>query len=206
MRTGSFGRTAINVKLEKVTNDIADIKKGKPMTFAEADTGNVNPHYVPHTATADNCQSCVPAFMARLDGFDVQAKAFDESNEIMVALSENTSLAWIDKATGSFPEYIKPNERYMSRLMSWFDDNLENNKYYSIEFYWKDFTPDGHIMMIAKHNGALMIYDPQNNLKLFGKDIERFLYTTRLGTIKIMNLSDCFLNKSVVDFVLEERK
>ena len=139
MRTGSFGRTAINVKLEKVTNDIADIKKGKPMTFAEADTGNVNPHY-------------------------------------------------------------------MSRLMSWFDDNLENNKYYSIEFYWKDFTPDGHIMMIAKHNGALMIYDPQNNLKLFGKDIERFLYTTRLGTIKIMNLSDCFLNKSVVDFVLEERK
>ncbi len=109
MRTGSFGRTAINVKLEKVTNDIADIKKGKPMTFAE-------------------------------------------SNEIMVALSENTSLAWIDKATGSFPEYIKPNERYMSRLMSWFDD------------------------------------------------------TTRLGTIKIMNLSDCFLNKNVVDFVLEERK
>ena len=91
-------------------------------------------------------------------------------------------------------------------MMSWFDDNLENNKYYSIEFYWKDFTPDGHIMMIVKHNGALMIYDPQNNLKLFGKDIERFLYTTRLGTIKIMNLSDCFLNKTVVDFVLEERK
>ena len=85
MRTGSFGRTAINVKLEKVTNDIADVKKGKPMTFAEADTGNVNPHY-------------------------------------------------------------------MSRLMSWFDDK------------------------------------------------------NRLGTIKIMNLSDCFLNKSVVDFVLEERK
>ncbi len=109
MRTGSFGRAAINVKLEKVTNDIVGVKKGKPMTFAEADTGNVNPHYVPH---------------------------------------------------------------------SWFDDNLEDNKYYSIEFYWKDFTPDGHIMMIAKHNGALMLYDPQNDQKLLGKDIKRFLYIT----------------------------
>lgn len=206
MKTGSFGRAAINVKLEKVKNDIAGVKKGKPMTFAEADTGNVNPHYVPHTATADNCQSCVPAFMARLAGFDVQTKAFDESNEIMVALSENTSLAWIDKTTGSFPEYIKPNERHMPRLMLWFDDNLEDNKYYSIEFYWKDFTSDGHIMMIAKHNGALMLYDPQNDQKLLGKDIKRFLYTTRLGTIKLLSISTCFFNKAVVDFVLEERK
>lgn len=46
-------------KIEKVMNEIAGVKKGKPMTFDEADTGKVNPHYVPHTATADNCQSCI---------------------------------------------------------------------------------------------------------------------------------------------------
>lgn len=93
----------------------------------------------------------------------------------------------------------------MPRLLSWFDKNLEDNKYYSIEFYWKDFTPDGHIMMITKQNGILMLYDPQIDQRITGNKIKDFLYTTRLGTIKLLNLSDCFLNKTVVDYALEAR-
>lgn len=192
-------------KIEKVMNEIAGVKKGKPMTFDEADTGKVNPHYVPHTATADNCQSCIPAFKARLDGFDVQAKAFDESNEIMVELSENTSLAWIDKTTGSLPEYIKPNERYVPSLIDWFLNNLVEGDYYSIEFYRKHVAY-GHVMIIFRKNAGIVLYDPQSDEKLSGKKFELLLYTIRTKTVKLLNISTCFLNKAVVDFVLEERK
>ena len=195
----------INVKTEKVENEIASVKRGHPMTFDEADNGNANPHYAVHSATSANCPACVLSMKARLEGFDVQARPYDEKSDLMFALSENTNIGLISKTTGKFPEYIKPKEKYMTRLLSWFDKNLEDNKYYSIEFYWKDFTPDGHIMMITKQNGILMLYDPQIDQRITGNKIKDFLYTTRLGTIKLLNLSDCFLNKTVVDYVLEAR-
>lgn len=196
---------SIEVKIEKVEDEIAGVKKGKPMTFDEADNGNANPHYAIHSATSDNCPACVLSMKARLDGFDIQAKPYDENSTLMFTLSENTNFGLINKSTGTFPDYIKPKERYMSRLLSWFDNNLNNNNYYSIEFYWKDFTPDGHIMMITKQDGKLMLYDPQTDQRITGRAIKDFLYTTRLGTIKLINLSDCFLNKAVVDYVLEAR-
>ena len=195
----------IEVKIEKVEDEIAGVKKSQPMTFDEADNGNANPHYKSHSPTSANCPACVLSMKARLEGFNVQARPYDEESKLMFTLSENTNFGLIYKATGKFPEYIKPKERYMPRLLSWFDNNLENDKYYSIEFYWKDFTPDGHIMMITKQDGTLMLYDPQIDKRTTGSAIKDFLYTTRLGTIKLINLSDCFLNKAVVDYVLEAR-
>lgn len=195
----------IKVGIEKVDNELAGVRKGAPMSFEDADSGNANPHYVIHSETSCNCPACVLSMKARLDGFNVQARPYDKENILMFILSENTNFGLINKATGKFPEYIKPKESYMPRLLSWFDNNLENDKYYSIEFYWKDFTPDGHIMMITKQNGLLMLYDPQTDERRTGNAIKKFLYTTRLGTIKLINLSDCFLNKAVVNYVLEAR-
>lgn len=195
---------SIEVKIEKVEDEIAGVKKGKPMTFDEADNGNANPHYKPYSPTSENCQSCVVAFKARLDGFDLQAKAFDESNKIMMALSENTSIAWIDKDTGTFPKYLVPKKNYVPLLLSWFEENLVENNYYSIEFYRK-YSIDGHVMLVFKDKGSVVFYDPQSDEILKGESLSLLLYTTRKKTIKLLNISNCFLNKSVVDYVLEVR-
>lgn len=192
--------------IEIVTDEIAGVKKGASMTFTQADSGNVNPDYVSHTATAGNCPACVLCLKARLEGFNVQAKPYDETNEIMFQVSENTNFGLIDKNTGVFPKYIKPKEKYMPRLLSWFTNFLENDVFYSIEFYWKDLTPDGHIMVIFKNQDQLFMYDPQTNELLQTNRIRNFLYRVRLGTIKLLNLSNCFLNKAVVDYMLEARK
>ena len=149
------------IRLLKVEDEIAGVLKGQPMTFDEADSGNVNPHYIPHSATSENCSCCVLSLKARMDGFNVQAKPDDKLNSIMYTLSEHTNIGFVDKNTGLFPDYIKPKERYMPRLLLWFE-----------------------------------------NVR---KEIEKLLYTTRLGTIKLLNLSDCFLNKAVVDYVLEAK-
>ncbi len=195
-----------DITIVKVEDEIAGVKKGNPMSFAEADNGNANPNFVAHTETAHNCPACILSMKARMDGFNIIAKPYDKTNPIMDILSENTQLGFIDKDTGLFPEYLTPKKGYMPMLLSWFDTTLENNKFYSIEFFWKDFTPDGHIMMIFKKEGQLMLYDPQTNERWVHKNVEKFLYTVRLRTIKLMNISDCFLNKSVVDYALEVKK
>ena len=192
----------IVVTIEIVTDEIAGIKKGSPMSFSQADSGNVNPDYIPYTATDNNCQSCIPAFKARLDGFNVKAKPWDDNNNVMGMLSDDTSIAWIDKVTGTFPEYIKPPETYVPRLIKWFHKFLEDNTYYSIEFYIKNII-EGHIMLIYKKGPDIILYDPQSDEILNKKNIPLFLHSIRKSTIKLMNISNCFLNKAVVDYILE---
>ena len=195
----------LHIQIEPVTNEIAGIIRGAPMSFDLADRGSVNPLFEPYTATADNCQTCVAVFKARLDGFDVYAKPFDISNKIMDSLSMNTSLAWIDKVTGTFPLYIKPKETYIPRLLKWFDDNLIDDNYYTIEFYRKG-TSDGHIMIIFKKEDNFILYDPQSNDLLKENDLISFLYIIRKRTIKLINISNCFLNKPVLDCIVEAAK
>ena len=50
------------------------IKKGKPMSVAEADEQKANPNYNVDKSYRINCQTCAPAYMLRLCGFDVKAK------------------------------------------------------------------------------------------------------------------------------------
>lgn len=49
------------------------IKRVRPMTTYEADQQDTNPDYKPKTATSINCQTCAPAYMLRLQGFDIKA-------------------------------------------------------------------------------------------------------------------------------------
>ena len=192
------------IKIEKVENTICGIERGNEMSFKEADSGNVNPNFAPRSSTDENCQSCVVGFKARIVGFNVKAKPFDENNGLMVALAENTSLAWIDKKTGTFPGYIKPKENHMPRLLDWFDKNLEEKTYYTIEFYWKG-SMDGHIMLTFKQNNRVILYDPQSNETFSGEELVQKLYTVRRSSIKLLNISDCDLNKTVVESVLEAK-
>ena len=58
---------------------IGAVKRGKPMTFEEADTGKENPYYFDGNGNVDypysiNCQRCVPVFLLRLLGYNVSAK------------------------------------------------------------------------------------------------------------------------------------
>lgn len=194
-----------DIKIEKVENTINSVTRGREMTFKEADNGNVNPHFKLQSPTAENCQSCVACFKARLEGFNVKAKPYNEENEIMVTLSDHTNIAYIDKKTGTYPEYIKPGENYMPRLLAWFDKNLEEKKFYTIEFYWKG-AMDGHIRLIFKENGTTIMYDPQSNEILKDKYLEEELYLIKRNSIKLINISDCDLNKTVVESVLEVRE
>ena len=61
-------------------------------------------------------------------------------------------------------------------------------------------------MLIFKKDGKITLYDPQSNEKLQGETMILFLYTVRKRTIKLINISNCFLNKPVLDFIVEVAK
>lgn len=200
-------KETIKIKIKKVNNKINRVKKGKPMTFDEADNGRPNPNYKSGTATAQSCQSCVPVFKARLDGFNIQTKPFDLNNKVMNVLSlpGNTKLAYIDKKTGSFPDYIIPPDRKVPEIYKWLNNQIDKKSYYSFEFYKKG-GGDGHVMCICWNDDDLLLYDPQTNEKIVGDKILPELWTIRTKTIKLINISNCKLNKYVLDYISEASK
>lgn len=168
-------------EFKKDKNYVANAKKGKPMTFEQADNGNVNPYFEDNTkglyiGYMHNCQTCVACFKARLDGFDVHALPNLNNREIH-DLSCDVTMAYIDKRTGKKPVLEKLNENAM-----------EDGKMYAVRFSYVGKRA-GHIITATKTNGKVEYYDPQtnrkyNNLSVYG----------RLERKQMFSLSDCELN------------
>lgn len=76
------------------------VGRGKPMRFADADSGSVNP-----MRSDDNCVNCVYAFEARRRGLDVVA-----SDRFDASLSEHPYNGWV-RENGKIPQYEKVNVR-----------------------------------------------------------------------------------------------
>ncbi len=197
-----------DVKAKSVIDEIAGIKKEIPMSFEEADGGNVNPGFYSDSLRQGNCQSCVPVFMARLMGFNVQAKPFDKTNPIMKALMNKTNIAFIDRETKTFPKIQTP-KKTGSELATWLFDHMEDSKYYSVGFDYKAnlFIPGGHVLVMYKNNGILTLYDPQDYTKITQmKQISKILQQASPNSVEVYNISNCDLNKYVLDFIAEAKQ
>ncbi len=77
------GKDQKTKSLVKSDKTIAGVKKGKPMSYKQANEGRVNPNYNKSDEYKLNCQCCVAVFEARLRGYDIETLPFDEKNKVI---------------------------------------------------------------------------------------------------------------------------
>ena len=165
----------------KEVKEIAGVKRGKPMTFEEADNGNVNPNYGKNTfdlSYSKNCQSCVVCYQLRRNGFNVQTKGIplNAKGDViqsgkMYELAQHPEKAWINPKTGLPPELNICDVTTPQKAYNWLNENIKDGTY-SFRVVWKggsDKKPSGHIVIAYKENGNLTIYDPQTNKEYFNE-------------------------------------
>lgn len=162
---------------EMFPKTIAGVKRGKPMTFEQADGGRVNPHFNrTNPAYYRNCQSCVVAFEARLRGYNLQAAPKNRNGKTQ-ELSQHSSWAYIDPKTGKKCEYTKINVSNVKEHYAYLNKNIKPNERYQMTYTWKERGTNklhGHVLTIARDkNGKLMMYDPQTNQFYLNKNIEK---------------------------------
>lgn len=150
---------------------LSGVKRGKPMSFEEADNGRVNPLYLPvgMEPYQKNCQTCVVALEARFRGYDVQAQG--KTLEQQMRLSYAPSRAWINPETGGGPTLLFPEN--LSRMTSkkyaeFLEETIKEGERYNFNFKWKG-RGSGHVVSVFRQKGQLCIYDPQSN-KIAGGD------------------------------------
>lgn len=160
-------------KQSKTNNSkpIAGIKKGKPMSFRQANGGKVNPKYTgKRDGYSGNCQTCVAVFEARLRGYDMQAIPFDKANIYMNALGYQPTLAYIDKKTGRTPNMLQGDVKRPSECEEWLKNRIKIGQRFA--FIFKPLNSGGgHIIEVSKNIlGQLKFYDPQSG-ENFNKDL-----------------------------------
>ena len=194
----------------KPSDFVAGVGKGEPMSFEEADGRRPNPFFGAGRPYENNCQSCVVAYEARKRGFDVMAEARFR-NAWADELARDTSLAWLDPATGRKP---KPRRLTMAispeRLMAELEASVGKGERYHLGFDWRGYDA-GHIVCIERdERGELILYDPQTGEVVRKGDLVQYFSEVNLkpsagggkASPDLLRVDNLELNRDYADNVL----
>lgn len=177
---------------------IANVKKGRPMTHEQADSGNVNPYFGKgKIGYGNNCQTCVPTYLARLQGYDVHALP-NLNNRAIYDLSRNPFSIY-RKNGESIRTYRKG---YGKTNISFVKERTKENGIYQVVFSYPH-RDIGHTVLITNSDGKLKIYDPQSNTELsYEKNIRKYLS----GKVDLQiseDLTGVTLDKKIADAIMK---
>lgn len=160
------GRSGIMEENKKLYPEaLAGVKRGSPMTFEEADSGNVNPNYG-RKGYDTNCQACTIVNEARRRGYDVEALP-NMPNSMAEKLAHQYPMAWINPETGKKPEFIVDKSKDTpKKYLEFMHSTIQPNARYVIGFTWKGKGNSGHIVNLdINEYGELRIKDNQRGTK-----------------------------------------
>lgn len=200
----------------KELDTIAGVKKGKPMTFEEADEMRANPLLYTDPDYQINCQTCVVAHEARLRGFDVSATP-STPGSVNRTLAKETHLAWRDRKTGETLDYIYEYKTYTPKqYKKYLESVIEQDARYTMQFTWKGQGYSGHIISVDRlPDGQIRLFDPQIGRQYLGQEVDSYLtqfkYSTKIQGFtfelppKLMRVDNADFDETLVHQILTKR-
>lgn len=183
-------------------SSIAGVKQGKPMSFKEADGGRCNPNYGTYGGYNDNCQTCVPVFLARLHGFDVKALPMNENTEHTRWLASHALEIFVDDK-GNHPKAIVPAEG--QDIKSFFEEQVKPGRLYALAYYYNN-KKWGHITTVDYLGNEFRAYDPQSGDEKSMDGMVAFLKRTDTTKHKLYDITDFRVDEEISSFVMEDSK
>lgn len=145
------------------------IKKGRRMTVEEADKQSTNPKFWSGKKYQINCQTCAPAYMLRLWGFDVKAKGKTRGS-LSEWISHSHSFDIWKNADGSklkaefYSDFLKDKgyKRMTAELYDeFFEEKCKDVGIYVVTVGWSG--KGGHATILQRlASGELVYVEPQH--------------------------------------------
>ena len=191
------------------------VKKGKEMTFEEANELRGNINYGKASEYSVNCQSCVVANELRRRGYNVTALPnLQKTGNIPYELSMRTNWAWIDPKTMVVPKKQTAGGIYditrsgalksksIKELTKELVELVKEPGRYHIDFAWKGKN-SGHIITLEKlHNGKIIIYDPQTGKMKNWKELSKEI-SLRYG-VSVLRVDNLLVNTDIIDGIVKK--
>ena len=166
-------------------------KRGKPMSFKEADGGKSNVF-----RDDENCAACVLVHELRLRGFDVTSLAYDhKSGSVSMLLSGDTRQAWLT-SKGKKPEFTALIGGSEKEIISKIEKQTQvvGSRYH---IGWDVSKNMGHIITVERTERGLIFYDPQRNDFLsIGEIVNDMVEGSKIQLLRVDKL---LINPSLLD-------
>lgn len=166
-------------------------KRGKPMSFKEADGGKSNVF-----RDDENCAACVLVHELRLRGFDVTSLAYDhKSGSVSMLLSDDTRQAWLT-SKGKKPEFTALIGGSEKEIISKIEKQTQvvGSRYH---IGWDVSKNMGHIVTVERTERGLIFYDPQRNDFLSIGEIVNDM--AKGSEIQLLRVDKLLINPSLLD-------
>lgn len=171
------------------------ILKGRPMSWARANSGRENPYFGRGGQYIINCQTCTVVHELRRRGFNIVAKGKFEGFD---TISE-TKMNWMERFVNK-NEYIKSGvwarkhgyEKMSKRRISDFlSENLgKQDGRYEIYCQWK--KKYAHVFSAITENNKILLFDPQTGQ--YGADVVKYIDSMRGKWVWVMRIDDKIIN------------
>lgn len=184
------------------------LKKGKPMSFEEADNGRENPHYDRHTRDEYfiNCQTCTVTHEARRRGYDVEAAGKDKKEWIQ-------NDGWKERflnPDGTAPMYswsdswltAKGVKRVTEKQVGLFlSEKTAVTGRYEIYVKWAN-SRSAHVFLAERDaSGTIRYFDPQSGRS----DVSDYLKLADRKRIAVLRIDDKKLNPKLSKILLPKK-
>lgn len=203
----NFNQTKIEQKI--------GIKRGKEMTFEEANELRGNINFGKGYEYGVNCQSCVVSNELRRRGYDVTALPnLKKAGNIPYKLSGKTNWAWIDPKTMTTPVKKKAGGVYditrtgalksknISALTKDIIELVKEPGRYHIDFSWKSGN-SGHIITLEKKtDGKIVIYDPQNGEIVNWANLSKRIKLQ--NGVNVLRVDNLLVNTDIINGVVKK--
>lgn len=144
------------------------IKKGKPKSVEKADKQNANPNYGKGKGYGINCQTCAPAYLLRLRGFNLTAKANNVGTKLRYLSGGHSFEVW-KNPDGTPAGHIVQN-KWMAdrgykkmtpqRYKEFFEETCSEVGVYELCIHWG--SAKGHATILQRfEDGELRYIEPQ---------------------------------------------
>lgn len=171
------------------------ILKGRPMSWARANSGRENPYFGRGGQYIINCQTCTVVHELRRRGFNIVAKGKFEGFD---TISE-TKMNWMERFINK-NEYIKSGvwarkhgyEKMSKRRISDFlSENLgKQDGRYEIYCQWK--KKYAHVFSAITENNKILLFDPQTGQ--YGADVVKYIDSMKGKWVWVMRIDDKIIN------------
>ena len=150
-------------------NRTTGYKRGKVMSFEEADHGQSN-----ISRDIENCASCVVVHEMRLRGYDLTALKYDaRDGSTSKLLSEDTRSIWMT-AKGKTPEFTALIGGEPENIIKAIEKQTQpiGSRYH---IGWDNRSGGGHIVTLERTERGLVCYDPQVNEFMSLQEIVKYM-------------------------------
>ena len=170
------------------------------LSTMDEDLKAVNPNWRKLEGYDRNCQRCVPTYVLRKRGYDVEALPTGQNKEIDTFLSNNPHIIWqkagspvIPKSTRGSRYFGKPEiEKYMKKL--------PDGAMCEIRCKWEK-EEGGHVFIAEKYKGKIKYIDPQTGKE----DVSHYFKLMKEGKTTFWRIDDASIDDNLVKFCCKNR-